>query len=137
MGAALAAGAAGLQWALANWKLALVGLLVAGLGVQSWRVSSLKADIATREAEEAAAVIAQKERDRALVAGILAESAAREANIAGQVITVERVIYREKPTNVCRDLPAMRAADDGLLGLGFRRAARAAAGQDGHAPAAP
>lgn len=137
MSAVLEIGSVGLKWALENWKLVLVGLLVAGIGVQSWRVDNLKASIADREAKEAAAVAEQKEHDRVLVAGILADAAAREANIAGQVTTVERVIYREAPSKACVAVPAMRAATDGLLGLGFRRAARPAASGNDRAPASP
>lgn len=126
---ALAAG----KWALGNWKIALPAAAFIALGAwsldRSIRVVNLRAEIARGEADRAKAVLAQKERDRALAASIDADLADQNARTGAVVTTRTEVIYREKPVIQSLDTPAMRAADDGLRELGFRRATRPGAGQ--------
>lgn len=125
----------------ANWKWALPTMAFLALGAWSIdrtiRVANLRAEIARGEAERAAAVLAQKERDRALAAAIDADLADQNARTGAIVTTRTEVIYREKPVIQSLDTPAMRAADDGLHELGFHRATRPGAGQPQDHTAAP
>ncbi len=125
----------------ANRKWLLPAAAFVALGAWSIdrtiRVANLRAEIARGEAERAAAVLAQKARDRLLAASIAADLADQNARTGGVVTTRTEVIYREKPVIQSLDTPAMRAADDGLRELGFRRAARPGAGRIEDAPGAP
>jgi hypothetical protein len=81
-----------------------------------------------RDAQQKA-ILAQKERDRILGAQIQAELADQNARIDRTATKhSERIRYVEVTTN-CERAPAMRAADDGLLDLGFSREAGPAAGR--------
>ena len=128
-------------WLAGNWKLAVP--VAAFVALSAWsvdrtiRVANLRAEIARGEADRAAAVLAQKERDRVLARSIDAELADQHARTGAVVTTRTEVIYREKPVLQSLDTPAMRAADDGLRELGFRRAARPGAGQPENHPPAP
>ncbi len=128
-------------WLAGNWKIALPLAAFVALGAWSIdrtiRVANLRAEIARGEAERAAAVLAQKERDRVLALQIDADLAEQNARTGAVVTTRTEVIYREKPVIQSLDTPAMRAADDGLRELGFRRATRPGAGQPQDHPAAP
>lgn len=80
-----------------------------------------------REAQKQA-IVEQKERDRILAAQIEAEQADQNARIDRTANKhSERIRYVEVTTN-CERAPAMRAADDGLLDLGFSREAGPSAG---------
>ena len=122
-----------------KWVLPAAAFVVLGAWSidRTIRVANLRAEIARGEAERAAAVVAQKGRDRALARQIDADLADQTARTGAVVTTRTEVIYREKPVVQSLDTPAMRAADDGLLELGFRRAARPGAGQPQDHPAAP
>lgn len=128
-------------WLAGNWKLAVPVAAFVALGAWSIdrtiRVANLRAEIARGEADRAAAVLAQKERDRVLAGQIDAELADQRARTGAVVTTRTEVIYREKPVIQSLDTPAMRAADDGLRELGFRRAARPGTGQPQDHSAAP
>ncbi|KAF0097800.1 MAG: hypothetical protein FD144_4749 [Rhodospirillaceae bacterium] len=125
----------------ANWKWALPAVAFLALGVwaadRTIRVANLRAEIARGEAERAAAVLAQKNRDRDLARQIDADLDERNARTGAVVTTRTEVIYREKPVIQSLDTPAMRASDDGLLELGFHRATRPGAGQPQDHSAAP
>jgi len=113
-----------------KWALPALAFLVLGAWSidRTVRVANLRAEIARGEADRAAAVLRQKERDRQLALAIAAELAEENARAAGTVTTRTEVIYREKPVYKDLDTPALRESDAGLLELGFRRAARPGAG---------
>lgn len=116
----------------ANWTWLLPVVLV-GLAL-TWAVierdGRQRCELAwarDRDAQQMA-ILAQKERDRILGAQIQAELADQNARIDRTATKhSERIRYVEVTTN-CERAPAMRAADDGLLDLGFSREAGPAAG---------
>lgn len=122
-----------------KWVLPAAAFVVLGAWSidRTIRVANLRAEIARGEADRAAAVLAQKDRDRDLARQIDADLADQTARTGAVVTTRTEVIYREKPVVQSLDTPAMRAADDGLHELGFRRAPRPGAGQPQDPPAAP
>lgn len=76
------------------------------------------------------AIIAQKEKDRQLADEIIAGQAQTISQLAQKTNTHTEIIRNVPVTTSCREAPAMRAADDGLSDLGFKRATRPAAGVD-------
>ncbi len=138
-GLALAKGAGG--FLLGNWRWLVPAAAFVALGAyagdRTVRLSNLRAEVARDAADRAKAVLAQKEKDRALAIAIEAERADAEARADRVALPQFEVIRREKVVIPTVDTPAMRAADDGLLGLGFRRAPRSGAGAASDAPAAP
>lgn len=138
-GLALAKGAGG--FLLGNWKWLVPAVAFVALGAvtvdRTVRLSNLRAEVAQDKADRAAAVLAQKERDRLLAISIEAERADADARAKSVTAPHFEVIRREKVVIPTVDTPAMRAADDGLLGLGFRRATRSGPGPAGDAPRAP
>lgn len=141
---ALAAGVgavkAGAGFVAGNWRWLVPAAAFVALGAyavdRTVRLSNLRAEVAQGEADRANAILARKERDRVLGASIEADRAEAEARADRAIIPQFEVIRREKVVIPTVDTPAMRAADDGLLGLGFHRATRSPAGQPDQAPAA-
>lgn len=86
-------------------------------------------------------ILAQKERDRVLGAQIQVDQAEQNARIDRTAAKHSEIIRYVEVTKNCADAPAMRAADDGLLELGFSReagpATSSATGEAGRTVARP
>jgi hypothetical protein len=111
----------------ANWQwvlptvLLVVALIWAAVAQIGWERCTASA--AHRIAEEQQKVLAQKEADRQLMNQILSERDERDARVGTKVVTIVQRINNAEATDVCSGVAAMRAADDGLLELGFPREA--------------
>lgn len=127
------------RWlAAGNWKWAVptaiaVAAVVFG-GLQRINYLDCKADRTADQLAYRDAIIEQKNRDRKLADEIITGQAQTIAQLAQKTNTHTEIIRNVPVTTACPDQPAMRAADDGLLDLGFKRATRPAAGV--HAPKA-
>lgn len=129
----------------ANWQWAIPSAIsVLAVGWALWERGDYQSCKAARVADQLAhaqAIIDQKNKDRALADGIIQGQADTIAKLAAKTNTHTEIIRNVPVTTACPDAPAMRAADDGLLDLGFKRAPRPAAGVDaakaGGAPARP
>ena len=125
------------------WKIAkLIGanrqyvVIVAAVGWALWERGDYQECKAQRAAEQIKArdaIIAQKNKDRALADAVITDQAQTIAQLANKTSTHTEVIRHVQVTTACRDTPAMRAADDGLSDLGFTRQPRPAT--DANAPA--
>ncbi|WP_172705356.1 DUF2514 family protein [Variovorax paradoxus] len=108
--------AAALTWLLSNWKLVLVGMLLALLGLQTVRVAELEQAAADRRATDAES---QRLADRAQ----RAEEQRRAA-----AVTKEATDAQSRITSLEDDLRGARAAADGLREAAAGAAGRARAG---------
>ncbi|WP_431512624.1 DUF2514 family protein [Variovorax sp. DAIF25] len=107
---------AALTWLLANWKLMLVGLLMALLGLQTVRVAGLEQAAADQRATDA-------ESQR------LAERAQRtEEQRRAAAVTKEATDAHARITTLEDDLRGARAAADGVRSAAASAAGRARAG---------
>lgn len=116
-----------MTWLLSNWKLVLVGLLLALLGVQTVRVAGLEQAAADRRATDA-------ESQR------LAERAQRnEEQRRAAAVTKEATDAQARITTLEDDLRGARAAADGLRAAvaGAARRARASACAAASSPGEP
>jgi hypothetical protein len=115
-----------------NWKWAVPTAIAVVLGIYAGaqRINYLdcKADRTADQLAHRDAIIAQKNKDRALADEIIAGQAQTIAQLAQKTSTHTEIIRNVPVTTACPAQPAMRAADDGLLDLGFKRATRPAAG---------
>jgi hypothetical protein len=79
-------------WALANWRLVAIGLLVVALGVQTLRVAWLQADIAADKAAQADAVAKMRDRAEALSNELVIQQAIAMAKTAEkETVYVDRI----------------------------------------------
>jgi hypothetical protein len=79
-------------WALANWRLVAIGLLVVALGVQTLRVAWLQADIAADKADQADAVAKMRDRAEALSNELVIQQAIAMAKTAEkETVYVDRI----------------------------------------------
>lgn len=123
---------AALTFARANWTwllliacvaIALTWAVVERDGRQRCELAWQRERVAQQQA-----ILAQKERDRVLGAQIQADQAEQNARIDRTAAKHSEIIRYVEVTKNCADAPAMRAADDGLLDLGFSREAGPAGG---------
>ena len=105
-----------MTWLLGNWKLVLVGVLLALLGLQTVRVAGLEQAAADRRATDA-------ESQR------LAERAQRtEEQRRAAAVTKEAIDAQARITTLEDDLRGARAAADGLREVAAGAAGRARTG---------
>jgi hypothetical protein len=130
------------KWLIAgNWKWAVPSAIAAGAvlyaGLQRLNYLDCKADRINDKLAHQQALLDQKEADGKLTAEILGQQAGRIAELSAKGATHTEIIRHVPVTTACSTSPAMRAADDGLRDLGFRRPGRAGAvAPDAAAPAA-
>ncbi len=118
---------------LANWKLVLPAILIAGLAADdAWHriaLANLRAaqvqEIAAAESAVRKALQADQEASNRLVADYAAEIAVLQGNLADALVAQAKA----QPTPLCDQSPAARAFDRGLQSLypavaGQPRAAR-------------
>lgn len=125
----------------ANWRWLVPVVLIVALGLDDFRlrakVAGLQRDAAELALKQQQAVLEQKERDRVLAGQLMSDRAEENARLDKTVErTIERIRYVPVTTD-CALSPAMRAADDGLLELGFPRAPGPATGADAPTAATP
>ncbi len=124
--------AGALTFLRANWKWAIPSVIaVLAVGWALWErgdYQSCKAAAAKRQADEDAAIIAQKDRERVLGGQISASEDEAAARVDAKATKSTEVIRNAEVTRDCTRSPAMRAAHDGLRELGFGEEGSAAAG---------